>query len=370
LTTAVVIFTLLLICYATTLCVLARGFIKMPPFKGAPASPVPVTIIIPARNEQQHLSRCLKSIIEQDYPRQYIQIVVINDASTDSTALVADTTLEDAGIDYRVLSSPMRKGKKDSISTAVKFARHDFIILRDADTYTASPNWLNDMCSMYAQRSGLVIGPVAVERGKGILGAIQSLETGILALVTGGSAFYKKPFLCSGANLGFTKDIFQRTGGYQSHSHLVSGDDVFFLEDVKKLGDVPVNFLKSKDSIVITYPLKSAREVLMQRSRWASKFRYNSNVMNLWLAFLVFAANVAFVLALLGMFIKPEMRTYSGLYVLAKLSVDVFLLSLASGFIKSRVPLIQGIPAALVYPLYACAVAMLSIFIKPVWKEE
>src|SRR5688572_23755942 len=106
--------------YAATLFYFARGFVKMPWFRAdAPSSPVPVTVIVPARNEQQHLARCLRSIIGQDYPRQFIQVVVINDASTDSTALIADTTLEEAGIDYRVLSSPMRKGKKDSISTAV-----------------------------------------------------------------------------------------------------------------------------------------------------------------------------------------------------------------------------------------------------------
>ena len=367
---AVIIFLVLLVFYAATLFILAWGFLRMPDFKRPLSAPVPVTIIVPARNEQQHLARCLRSIIEQDYPRQYIQVVVINDASTDSTALVADTTLEDAGIEYRILSSPMRKGKKDSISTAVRFARHDLIVLRDADTYSGSPNWLRDMCSLYQEAPGLVIGPVAVEKGPGVLGAIQSLESAILALVTGGSSYFEKPFLCSGANLGFNKKTFERTGGYQSHSHLVSGDDVFFLEDVKKLGDVPIRFLKSREAVVVTYPLKSAREVLMQRSRWASKFRYNSNVLNLWLGLLVFACNAAFIPALLGFFIKPELRTGCGLYVLVKLSVDVFLLSLASGFIKSRVPLKQGIAAALVYPFYACAVALLSIFIKPVWKEE
>ena len=108
----------------------------------------------------------------------------------------------------------------------------------------------------------------------------------------------------------------------------------------------------------------------MQKSRWASKFRYNSNVLNLWLAFFVFAANAAFIIALAGLLLKPGLRTFCSLYISGKLATDFFLLSVASTFIKSRVPPKYVIPVAFLYPFYACAVALLSIFIKPVWKEE
>jgi chlorobactene glucosyltransferase len=47
-----------------------------------------VTVIIPARNEEGNIRRCLRSLLAQEYPRERLRFVVINDASTDATAEV------------------------------------------------------------------------------------------------------------------------------------------------------------------------------------------------------------------------------------------------------------------------------------------
>lgn len=360
----------LLCTYAVILFVFAVAFLRLEQPAPAPAGGTPVSIIICARNEQPHLATCLRSIIAQKYPRELMQVIVVNDASTDSTALVADTALEHSGIEYRIISNPSQKGKKKSISTAIRFARHELIVLRDADTYTLSDEWLSQIAARYERSPGLVIGPVAMHAGNSAMAALQSLETAALAVVTGGSAGLDKPFLCNGANLAFPRTVFRRTGGYESHSHLLSGDDIFFLEDVKKLGDVPVSYLKSPEAIVHTYPLEHPAKVVLQKARWASKFRYNPNLLNLVVAFLVFAVNTAFIACVVSLIFRNSGRAVPTLFICLKLAADIGLLWIASGFVKPVPSLLRSAAAALCYPVYACAVSLLAVFIRPVWKEQ
>jgi poly-beta-1,6-N-acetyl-D-glucosamine synthase len=366
----ITILSALIFLYAGTLLTLARGFHRLPSYSANPAMVTPVSVIICARNEEKTLRSCLEGILAQDYPRNLVQIIVVNDSSSDSTALLADTVLENGGVDYRILSNPLRKGKKKSIASAIRFARHELVVLRDADTFTGSLQWLRQVCDQHTRYPGLLIGPVLVSSRPGVLSMLQFFESAILTVVTGGSAGLGKPFLCSGANMAFTKTIFERTGGFRSHEHLLSGDDVFFLEDVKKLGDVPITFLKSRQGVVETYPLPAFRQLLLQKGRWASKFRYNPNLLNLWLAFFVFTANLAVVFALAAIVFKPQYRGIAATYIFLKIVTDIFLLSVASGFIGKKIRILYVLPVALVYPFYATLVALLSMFIKPAWKEE
>ncbi len=359
---------LLLVAYIITLLVLAAGYSRTPWFQPRHNEEVPVSIIVCARNEEAHLGNCLWGLLAQDYPPNLIQIIVVNDASTDRTLLIADTVLENANIDHRILSNPSRKGKKSSISQAIKFARHELIILRDADTYTTSVNWLRDVAAAHTHGLQFVIAPIAVQAGNNLLSALQAVESAILALVTAGPAYYKKPFLCSGANLAFSKQLFVQTGGYTSHNHLVSGDDIFFLHDVKKIPNATVGFLKSPDAVVNTYPLRRLKPLILQKARWASKFRHHFNFLNLWIAFLVFTVNGAVIYALCKLILEGDI--WPGAYIFLKILTDLFLLYLASAMIKTGTKLRQLIPVAFIYPFYALITGLMAIFIKPVWKEE
>jgi len=361
---------LLLLIYACVLVWLASGFIKTRSFFVNENLPeVAVTIIICARNEEKTIARCLKTIVQQDYDLKKIQIILINDASTDSTILQAQALLKNSGISYRIISNQEKKGKKQSISYAMQFAQHNLIVLRDADTFTVSYSWLKSISDFYSEnKSDLIIGPVAIADNMGSLWAIQAIENNVLMVLNSGSAFYRKPFLCNGANLIFTKKLFEKTNGYNSHLDIQSGDDILFLEDAKKIADVKINFLKCKDAIVSTYPCFTFKSLLFQRVRWAAKFKVNGNPLNLSLAVLSFLVNLAWLFCLFYGFLVPENSLLSLFFVLFKLFIDILLLFLASRFIKNKALAWYVLPIGLIYPVYSCIVAIASVFIKPKWK--
>jgi poly-beta-1,6-N-acetyl-D-glucosamine synthase len=360
----------LLLAYAVILLWLASGFARTPVFEPKPdAAALPVTIIICARNEEKHISSCLRSILNQDYAPEKIQLILINDASTDSTVQRAEAVLKNSGLQYRIISNPQQKGKKQSITYAMSLATGDLVILRDADTFTGSQQWLYTLVQFRQHsKADLIIAPVAIADNFGILWALQAIENNILAVFTGGSSFYRQPFLCSGANLAFTKSIFEKTNGYASHLDKPSGDDIFFLEDVKKIQGAGIAYLKSTEAIVSTYPCYSFKALIHQKTRWASKFKTNPNHLNFWLALLSFGVNAAWLFCFVGCYLSISYQRACLLFIFLKLGIDFLLLFLASGFIKNRLLWWFALPVGCIYPVYACLVSFASVFTKPRWK--
>ena len=82
-----IITSFLLLLYAGIMLLYRYWFVKLQPFN-LDASILPVTnftIVIPARNEEANIGKCLHSILTQDYPSSLFEIIVIDDYSTDST---------------------------------------------------------------------------------------------------------------------------------------------------------------------------------------------------------------------------------------------------------------------------------------------
>lgn len=356
--------------YVLVLGYMATGFIRMKTFQANDAQTfTPLTIIICARDEEKKIGKCLKSIIDQEYDLSKVQLIMINDASTDTTVFQAQSVLKHSKINHKIISNASQKGKKESITYALQFAENELIVVRDADTYTRSSYWLKSISDFYTEHTpDLLIGPLALGDNYGMLWALQAIENNILAVLSCGSTFYKKPFLCSGANLTFTKSIFEKVNGYQRHKHVASGDDVLFLEDVKTIPGAKISYLKSFDAIVNTYPCYSLKELLFQKIRWAAKFTVNPNKLNFTLSILIFIVNAGWLFALFYGFLVPQKGVLSLILVLLKLLIDFLLLFLASRFLKNRALAWYVLPVGFIYPVYAVLVALASVFIKPNWK--
>lgn len=355
--------------YSVILIWLALGFMQTPYFKPKEKNlQLPLTLIICARNEEKNITICLHSLLKQDYVSNKIQLILINDASSDHTVQRAEAILKTSGVNYKIITNQEKKGKKQSITYAMQFANNSLIVLRDADTFTLSPKWLQSISDFYQNTaSDLIIAPVAIANNSGLLWALQVIENNILAVFACGSAAYKKPFLCNGANLVFTKSIFEKVGGYSSHSHIASGDDIFFLEDVRKIEGSKINYLKSKDALVYTYPSFSFKELVLQKTRWASKFKSNKNKLNLSLSILGFTVNLFWLVCFVGAFFHP-IQNLCLLFISLKLLIDILLLFLASGFIKNKNSVWYSLPVGCVYPIYACIIGVTSLTVKPKWK--
>ena len=115
----------------------------------------PVSIVICAKNEEGNLKKNLPMVLEQDYPDY--EVIVVNDASTDKS----DDVLRDLKKEYPHLRTSnieenkhIRRGKKLALTVGIKAARHDWVLLTDADCMPGGTKWLATMQGSFTRESG------------------------------------------------------------------------------------------------------------------------------------------------------------------------------------------------------------------------
>lgn len=90
-----------------------------------------VSLIIAVRNQEKYIGRCIRSILNQSYPREDFEVIVVNDASTDRTRYA----LELFGNDIRRIDNAEQKGLPGSLNIGIRAARGRFVVRIDGDDY-------------------------------------------------------------------------------------------------------------------------------------------------------------------------------------------------------------------------------------------
>lgn len=115
--------------YAIVISLLAR--LRAQPVQGDD-QPRSVTLVVAAHNEQDIIGAKLRNSLELEYPRGMLEIVVVNDGSTDRTA---DIVAEFADRGVVCYHAPARRGKMAALKQAVPLTRGEIVVFSDANTY-------------------------------------------------------------------------------------------------------------------------------------------------------------------------------------------------------------------------------------------
>lgn len=225
-----------------------------------------VSIIIPARDEAEVIAECLQSMLHQHYPPDHLEMIVINDHSTDKTAAVV------AGFrDPRVtLLTAEKHGKKAALQQGIAHAGGALIVTTDADI-VAGGNWINTLAKAYQNGARMILAPVKMKGSDNLLTAWQGLDVCGTMLLTGAAVQAGHPLLANGANLAFAKNHFYDLGGYQGNEHRASGDDIFLLQKAVQAEAAKISFAFSPAAVVVTRAESSWQKLFWQRLRWAGK---------------------------------------------------------------------------------------------------
>jgi hypothetical protein len=92
-----------------------------------------------------------------------------------------------------------------------------------------------------------------------------------MMVITGAGYQSGNQLLANGANMGFSKQVFNDLGGYAQFPNKASGDDMFLLHHFHQHYPKSIQFLKTLSAVVVTQPEHSIKSLLRQRIRWASK---------------------------------------------------------------------------------------------------
>lgn len=360
------------ICYVVLIVSLTVGFYRVDNFIPQKTAPkTTFSIIIPFRNEAERLPILLQSIVKLDYPKDFFEIIFVDDFSEDNSVEIIKEFFSNLQTNIRIIKNNRisNSPKKDAITTAMKQTRYNWIVTTDADCKLPE-KWLETFDSfIQKEHPNMVVGGVNYEIENSFLQRFQLLDFLSLQGTTIGGFGLKNPFLCNGANLAYRKNIFELLKGFDGNNHIASGDDVFLFEKFLKFDNQMVHFLKSNDAMVTTFPVQNWKDLFYQRVRWASKTSKVSSVKTKAIGFIVFTYNLCFLISLLVPFFYSFNFTFFLSLWAIKLITDLILFLPSVNFYNHKSSFAKGyFLSSFLYPIFSVCVVVYSLFFKFKWK--
>ncbi|HRO43717.1 MAG TPA: glycosyltransferase [Flavipsychrobacter sp.] len=367
---------LLTLLYVVLMLVYARGWQLQKEFI-VPENFTPktrVSVIIPARNEAHNISKCISSILANDYPNGLLDIIVVDDHSTDKTFETVHAFQEEnvrcLKLEDYLQGQQINSYKKKALETGIAHSNGELIVTTDADC-SAPATWLKNIAALYEQQqSVMIVAPVAFTSNGSVVQIFQSLDFMTMQGITAAAHRLQLGGMSNGANLAFSKNAFFEVDGYTGVDHLASGDDYLLMMKMQKAFPNKIGYLKSANAIVQTAPQPDWKSFFNQRMRWASKSgKYDDKKLTAILL-LVYLFNVSLVvLFIAGFFQSLYLLLLAGALMIKTASELFFLLRVSIFFGKTRellwFPLLQPL-----HILYIVSAGLMGFVGKYNWKDR
>ncbi|EJF08841.1 glycosyltransferase [Pontibacter sp. BAB1700] len=347
---------------------------KRLPIPTVPAGFIPATqlsVIIPVRNEARQILNLLRDLESQNYPAELFEVLVVDDHSDDGTAQLIQEFIPATKLNLRLIrlaGHTESTGKKAAIKQGIAQTSNELLVFTDGDC-RVQPDWL--LCFAYTyetQQSFFISGPVSFHNTHTLLERMQLVEFASLIGVGGASIGLRQPNMCNGANLAYTREVFEEVGGFAGNEGIASGDDEFLLHKVSQLYPERIAFLKHPGATVYTEARKTVRSFIAQRVRWASKWRSYQSLNVKLVALTVFTVNLLLFLAIPGLLLGwLSFWTFLAAYA-AKFLIDFLFLNQILTFMGRQNYLIFMLPLQLVYIPYVLYTAISGLTGCYTWK--
>jgi cellulose synthase/poly-beta-1,6-N-acetylglucosamine synthase-like glycosyltransferase len=352
-----IIISAVIIAYTLLILIFWLGWEKSLPCSPSGKIDHPVSIIIAIRNEAENIIKLLGDIESQSYPKGQIEVVIVDDHSTDSSVSKIQNFANASALNLAVHSLQDSTGKKAAINLALGKSTHDIILTTDGDCRVAK-HWVETMISCFEDTHvQLVSGPVRMYPQTTFLERLQGIE--FSSLISAGAATLNLgwPTMANAANFAYRKSALKNI---KEHSgvNTSSGDDVFLLHAISRTYKQGVLFCRDAKAIVDTLPSNLLGSFYHQRKRWASKWRFYSDIPTIFLAVFIFIVNISILgLPLLVYAEALTLVLAANLFVL-KFVFEYLFLREVQKFFKARILVHEFIILAIVYPFYVAIVAL------------
>lgn len=285
---------------------------------------IPITLIIPFRNEVDNLPKVLECIAQCELNYKLTYTILCNDHSNDNSEKLAKAWVDENPEMRQFLSLNYEDtGKKTAIENALKICRTDYVLITDADV-----EFENERVASFAQiiaknEAVLIGGPVKFSSTTSkFIEIYQILENQALVILGAVGIANKKPLTTNGANLCFSISAFHQCGGYGENKQVLSGDDDFLLDNMHAHFPDKIAFNFDRKCMVTTSVMTQFTSFLMQRIRWAKK-GIKMRTFKTFLTQIAFTSwNLLLIFCLISPFITFNFQFL--LIILIKIVADLF----------------------------------------------
>lgn len=303
--------------YALQKLVVTAGLFRPPKTRQWETLPT-VTVVVAARNEEKNIARTLESLVRLDYPKDKLEIIVSDGASTDRTCEIVEqyaARYPFIKLHHADQNQPIR-GKANAIHQAVLRAHGEFIMMTDADC-TVQPTWIRHTLQYFTDEVGLVCG-ITIPRPLNAFATVQMLDWCYILGVSSGRASIGFPIGGIGNNFNFRTKTYHDIGGYANLRFSVTEDFALFQAILRSRWKIVFPVLYETHNQ--TEPMPTLTELYEQKKRWSLGGLDASPVHAALAAFMFFAH----LFPVLGLLVLPMPAALGLLSV--KLLSDMLLL--------------------------------------------
>lgn len=216
--------------FSVFLIILGMGILRS--WKTTEVKELNYSIIIACRNEEQNLPKLFYSLTKLDYPIEKYEIIIADDASTDSSLNMIKEfcdKLPNARYFHLKEKSKEYLGKKAALKLAAENAQFEILLFTDADC-SPQPNWISSYNNYFTDKTGFVAGSYEEINTGSFRRFCNQISSAVYAS-TIGLGF---PFSAAGGNMAVRKEVFEQVGGYEKIKHNIAGDDKQLLNLINK----------------------------------------------------------------------------------------------------------------------------------------
>jgi cellulose synthase/poly-beta-1,6-N-acetylglucosamine synthase-like glycosyltransferase len=230
-----------------------------------------ISIIIPARNEEENIEAAVRSTFNANYDKSKYEIVAVNDRSTDKTGDILDK-LKDEMPNLVVLHLTEESKGKDLVGKAgalqlgIEASKGVLILLTDADC-EVNPDFVNFYAKTFANNDIKLALSYSLIKGKSLFDSIQAVEWYYLHTFAAAGIGFDYHLGGYGNNMAFLRDIYFEVGGYRKNKFSVT-EDFVLIRAIKNAG-AKIKYLTFNESSVLTLPMPDLKSYTEQHRRWA-----------------------------------------------------------------------------------------------------
>jgi cellulose synthase/poly-beta-1,6-N-acetylglucosamine synthase-like glycosyltransferase len=227
-----------------------------------------VSVVTAARNEEQNIAACIESLTRLEYPKNKLEIIIVDDNSTDKTSNIM-RGFADKHSNVKALNGSRTvgnlRGKANAIAQGIDVSSGEIILMTDADC-VVPPSWVQATVQHYTDDIGVVAG-LTLLQPVGWFAGMQSLDWAYILAVASATMALKNPLSCIGNNFSFRREAYDEVGGYRGIKFSVTEDFALF-KAITRSGRWGYRYPLEKESLVFSKACGTLPELYRQKRRW------------------------------------------------------------------------------------------------------
>ncbi len=321
------------------------------------------SVVIPAHNEEDTIFRAVQSVALARYPKNKLQIIVVDDGSTDATLEIAKQCQYQYRIDFKFVSQK-NAGKAHALNNGMKnYATGELVMCLDADSSLERNALINAANYFIDEKVVALSANVKIRQTQSILNIIQMFEYLVCYQMKRAQTIFNIEYIIGGIGSVFRRSALDKVGYYDTDTIT---EDIDLTMKFIQLGNKQNRVIYGADVIAYTESVLSLGGLIKQRFRWKygraqtfiknRKLFFSSDKRNsrfltyFYLPYAIFS-DVAF-------FFEPFMISYIGYIIIrySDLRTIISALAVVGGYMvinvlaEDTIPMKQKLLLAIVAP--------------------